>query len=45
MLIFTVDQIQISGDEREFKNVSLGLSFSGFEKSFGKNVLLHCDFS
>ena len=45
MLIFTVDQIQISVDEREFKNVSLGLSFSGFEKSFGKNVLLHCDFS
>lgn len=45
MLIFTVDELQIVGDEREFKDVSLGLSFSGFEKSFGKNILLHCDFS
>ena len=45
MLIFTIDELKIEGDERLFKNVSLGLSFSGFEKSFGKNVLLHCDYS
>lgn len=42
MLVFTVDEIMI--ENKYFKNVSLGLSFSGFEKSFGKNVLLHCDF-
>lgn len=45
ILIFTVDQLKVEGDERMFKNVALGVSFSGFEKSFGKNVLLHCDFS
>ncbi len=45
ILIFTVDQLKVEGDERMYKNVSLGVSFSGFEKSFGKNVLLHCDFS
>ena len=45
ILIFTVDQLKVEGDERMYKNVALGVSFSGFEKSFGKNVLLHCDFS
>ena len=44
MLIFTVDELSLGG-ERNFKNVSLGLSFSGFEKSFGKNILLHCDYA
>jgi len=42
MLVFTVDELLI--ENKYFKNVSLGLSFSGFEKSFGKNVLLHCDY-
>ncbi len=45
ILIFTVDELQVEGNERKYKNVALGLSFSGFEKSFGKNVLLHCDYS
>lgn len=43
MLVFTIDELLIDG--KFFKNVSLGLSFSGFEKSFGKNILLHCDFA
>lgn len=43
MLVFTIDELSIDG--KYFKNVSLGLSFSGFEKSFGKNILLHCDFA
>lgn len=42
MLVFSVDELSI--EDRYYKNVSLGLSFSGFEKSFGKNVLLHCDY-
>lgn len=42
MLVFTIDQLIL--ENKYYKNVSLGLSFSGFEKSFGKNVLLHCDF-
>lgn len=42
MLVFTVDELSI--EDKYYKNVSLGLSFSGFEKSFGKNVLLHCDY-
>lgn len=42
MLVFTVDELVL--EEKYYKNVSLGLSFSGFEKSFGKNVLLHCDY-
>ena len=42
MLVFTVDELMI--EDKYFKNVSLGLSFSGFEKSFGKNILLHCDY-
>lgn len=45
MLIFTIDELTLEGQEKSFKNVSLGLSFSGFEKSFGKKVLLHCDYS
>ncbi len=43
MLVFTVDELKV--EEKCYKNASLGLSFSGFEKSFGKNVLLHCDYS
>lgn len=44
MLIFTIDELKV-GDDKYYKNATLGLSFSGFEKSFGKNVLLHCDYS
>lgn len=42
MLVFSVDEVMVGGDKC-FKNAMLGLSFSGFEKSFGKNILLHCD--
>lgn len=45
ILVFTTDEMKVEGDERLYKNVTLGLSFSGFEKSFGSNVLLHCDYS
>ncbi len=44
ILVFTVDKLKVEEGEKEFKNVCLGLSFSGFEKSFGKNVLLHSEF-
>ena len=40
MLVFSVDEVQV-GEKGFFKDVMLGLSFSGFEKSFGKNVLLN----
>lgn len=43
ILVFTIDELML--EDKYFKNVSLGLSFSGFEKSFGKNVLLHCDYA
>ena len=43
LLVFSVDGLSID-DKRYFKNVMLGLSFSGFEKSFGRNVLLHSEF-
>ncbi len=42
MLVFSVDEVVV-GEDKSFQNVMLGLSFSGFEKSFGKNILLHCD--
>lgn len=42
MLVWTIDEMIL--EDKYFKNVSLGLSFSGFEKSFGKKVLLHCDY-
>lgn len=40
MLVFSVEEA-IVGDERRVKEPMLGLSLSGFEKSFGKSVLLH----
>lgn len=40
ILVFTVDEVKV-GEDKSFKDVMLGLSFSGFEKSFGKNVLLN----
>ena len=42
ILVFSVDELWI-GKNRFVKDATLGLSFSGFEKSFGKRVLLHCD--
>ncbi len=42
MLVFSVDEVEVGGG-RVFENAMLGLSFSGFEKSFGRQVLLHCD--
>lgn len=43
ILVFSVGKVDISGNgiSREYKNMMLGLSFSGFERSFGKNILLH----
>lgn len=40
ILAFVVDEIQLNGD-KVFKNPTLALSFSGFEKSFKANVLLN----
>lgn len=42
MFVFSVDEIKV-GEDHSFNNVMLGLSFSGFEKSFGKKVLLHSE--
>ncbi len=43
ILVFSVGKVDISGNgvTREYKNMMLGLTFSGFERSFGKNILLH----
>ena len=43
MLVFTVEKIIIETDEKSevFKDVCLGLSFSGFEKAMHSQVLLH----
>lgn len=43
MLVFTIDELIVGDEERSFKNVALGLSFSGFDKSFGKKILLHSE--
>lgn len=40
MLVFSIEEATI-GDRRRVKEPMLGLSLSGFEKSFGKSVLLH----
>ena len=40
ILVFTIDEMQL-GNGKTFKDVSVGLSFSGFDKSFGKKILLH----
>ena len=42
ILVFTIDKLYV-GENHFFKNVMLGLSFSGFEKSFGKEILLHSE--
>ena len=42
LLVFTIDEMLV-GSDKSFKDVMVGLSFSGFEKSFGKKVLLHSE--
>ncbi len=43
MLVFTIDELLVGEEEKSFKNVAIGLSFSGFDKSFGKKILLHSE--
>ncbi len=47
ILVFTVKKVEIyeGEDKRDFENVSLGLSFSGFDKALGKKILLHREFA
>ena len=40
ILVFTVDEIVLNS-EKSFKDVAVGLSFSEFDKSFGKKILLN----
>lgn len=42
ILVFCIDEMWI-GEDKYFKDVMVGLSFSGFEKNFGKNVLLNSE--
>ena len=42
ILIFSVDEV-IIGEDKKFKDVMVGLSLSGFEKSFDRGVLLHSE--
>ncbi len=42
MLVFMIDEVIVDKDKK-FKNVMLGLSFAGFDKSFGAKVLLHSE--
>lgn len=41
MLVFTVDEVWV--EEHCYKNATLGLSLSGFEKSFGRPILVHSE--
>lgn len=47
ILVFTAKQIEIfEGEEkRDYQNVSVGLSFSGFDKALGRKILLHREFA
>lgn len=40
ILVFRVDEVHV-GKDKCYKDVALGLSFSGFDKSFGRRVLLN----
>lgn len=40
ILVFRVDEVRV-GSDKCYKDVALGLSFSGFDKSFGRRVLLN----
>ena len=42
LFVFTIDEMTV-GNDKSFKDVMVGLSFAGFEKSFGKSVLLHSE--
>lgn len=42
ILVFTIDEVKV-GQEKIFKDVMVGLSLSGFEKTFGRGVLLHSE--
>ncbi|MCM1324970.1 MAG: sigma-E processing peptidase SpoIIGA, partial [Acetobacter sp.] len=46
ILVFTADFLEVSREEqsRRYEKVSLGLSFSGFERAFGKGILLNSEF-
>ena len=47
MLVFTIDKMTLKkgDDDQTYKNVLLGLSFSGFDKALGKKVLLNNAFA
>lgn len=40
ILVFTIDEMLIN-NEKSYKDVAVGLSFSSFDKSFGKKILLN----
>lgn len=42
ILAFTIDEL-IIGNDKKYKDAVVGLSLSGFEKSFGKSMLLHSE--
>ena len=42
MFVFSVEEAVV-GESRMVKEPMLGLSLSGFEKSFGRNILLHSE--
>lgn len=46
ILVFTLDALEISQNEQSqrYEKVAVGLSFSGFERAFGKGVLLNSEF-
>lgn len=45
ILVFSANEVKLEGKafSRTYENFMLGLSFSGFEKAFGKKVLLHSE--
>jgi len=47
ILVFTADKVEIFEGEKkkDFQNVSVGLSFSGFDKALGRKILLHREFA
>ncbi len=40
ILVFRIDELQV-GNEKSYKDALIGLTFSSFEKSFGKKILLN----
>ncbi len=45
ILVFTVDRLEVRKEDKvkSYDNVAIGLSFSGFEKGCGRQVLLHSE--